>query len=238
MNCVICDDDKFTVEEFKIILEKSLRDNECVGNISTYTDSRTLYYDIREYKPIDLAVIDIEMPYFNGMQIATELKKRFPECCIIFLTSYIKYAVESYELDIFRYAQKSEIGIKLPKYLDEALNLLKLQDGYVYTVLKSENLERLPYNQMVCIVKDGKYSVIKCVDGREIRVRKTLQEVADELDENEFIAVDRGALVNVAMITRVAEHEVQCKNGITVPISRAKLKQTKSKVALYWGEKM
>lgn len=238
INCVICDDDKSIVEIVHNTLKDVLQEKECPGEISTYSDSRLFVSDIIEYKPIDLAIIDIEMPYYDGVQIAKEIKRKFPEAYIIFLTSHMKYAIRSYELQIFRYALKSEIESTLPRYLREAILLISQQSEYVYNILKNDILERLPYKQMLCIRKDGKYSVINCIDKREIRIRKSLQEVNKELNPNEFILIDRGCIVNIALIIRVADNEVLCKNGERLSISRSKLKETKTRVAKYWGEKI
>lgn len=91
---------------------------------------------------------------------------------------------------------------------------------------------------MLCIEKDGKYSVITCIDNREIRIRKPLSQILSELDPAEFILVDRGCVVNIALISRISNHEVVCKNGALFSISRAKLKETKVRIANYWGEKI
>jgi len=104
--------------------------------------------------------------------------------------------------------------------------------------MKNEIIERLPYRQMLYIRKDGKYSVICCVDKREIRVRKSLNDVYSELDDQEFIFIDRGYIVNIALISRISDHEVICKNELRLPISRSKLKETKSRITQYWGEKV
>ena len=238
LNCVICDDDNITVKKVKRIVEEVFRDSSCVANISTYTNSISLVSDILEYKPIDLAILDIEMPKYNGMQIAKEIKKRFPDCCVIFLTSYIKYAVESYELQVFRYTPKTEIDTKLAMYIKDAISMLMVQKEQSYMILKNDNIEQLPYRQMLCIRKDGKYSVITCVDKREIRIRKPLNQVMKELNLSEFILIDRGCIVNIALISRIYNHEAICKNEERFPISRAKLKETKSRITKYWGEKI
>ena len=238
INCVICDDDNAIVEKAKSVIESVFRKNDCAVSISTYTDSLFLISDVFEYKPIDLAVLDIEMPHYDGRQLAEEIKRRFPECCIIFLTLHIKYAVESYELQIFRYTPKSEIETKLPVYIQDAICLLQVQKEQTYTIIKNENIEKLPYRQVLCVEKDGKYSVIICTDHREIRIRKPIGQVFGELDSAEFIFVDRGCVVNIALVSRVSNHEVVCKNGEHFPISRAKLKETKFKITNYWGEKI
>ena len=238
LNCIICDDDNAIVEKTKRVLEATLRENNCVANISTYTDSVLLISDILEYKPVDLAILDIEMPQYDGLQIAHTIRNRFPDCCVMFLTSYVKYAVQSYELQIFRYTPKSEIDMKLAKYIRDAIKLLMVQKGHTYTIFRNDNFEQLPYRQILCIRKDGKYSVITCVDKREIRVRKPLTQVSKELNASEFILIDRGCIVNIALINRIYNHEAICKNGEHLPISRSKLKETKNKIASYWGTKI
>lgn len=238
LNCAICDDDKTIVSIVKTVVETELKKNGIGGEIAVYTDSRLFLSDVLEYKPLDLVVIDIEMPYFDGMQIAREIKQRFPECCIIFLTSHLKYAVESYELQIFRYTPKSELHEKLPRYVKDALGMLSLQSESTYIISRNETVERLPYRQILCIKKDGKYSVIYCVDKREIRIRKPLREVITELDEQEFIMIDRGCIANIALICSVGNNEVVCKNGERLSVSRSKVKETKSRIAQYWGEKV
>lgn len=50
------------------------------------------------------------MPGNSGMNIAAQIKKDLPEALIIFITSHLKYAVESFELSIFRYIPKDSEG--------------------------------------------------------------------------------------------------------------------------------
>jgi len=165
INCAICDDDLIFTEKVHKLLTASFIENSCFGNINIYNDSCMFISDIIENKPFDLAIIDIEMPHYNGKEIAVELKKRFPECCIIFLTDHIRYAVESYELQIFRYTPKEEIETKLPRYLNDAFKMLSLQNRDTYTINKSTHMENLPYSQILYLRKDGKYAIIRCIHG-------------------------------------------------------------------------
>ena len=204
------------------------------------TDTGCACYSLKSYSPVETPrrypfVIQRTLSRRN---VASEIKKRFPDCCIIFLTSHIKYAVESYELQIFRYTPKDEIQTKLPRYLKDAITMLTLQENCVYNIMKNEIIERLPYRQILYIRKDGKYSVVCCIDKREIRVRKSLNDVYSELDDQEFIFIDRGYIVNIALISRISDHEVICKNELHLPISRSKLKETKSRITQYWGFKI
>ena len=235
LNCVICEEKKAIADEVAGMLRLSLHEKGVQGDISIYTDSRLFLSDVMEYRPLDLAVIEIEMPHFDGFQIAAQVKSCFPKCCIIFLASSIKFAIKSHELQAFRYVLKCEMNVKLPKYFSDALQFLNLYDNCTYTIFKNRSFERLPYNQIHYIRKDGKYSVITCVDRREIRIRKPLKEILDEIDRSNFLLIDRGCIVNIMSIIRVSDGEAICKNGDRLPISRAKMKETKTRIAESWG---
>ena len=49
-----------------------------------------------EHNPVDLALLDIDMPDMNGIMLAAEIKNRSPGTAIIFLTGYAQYAVDAF----------------------------------------------------------------------------------------------------------------------------------------------
>lgn len=185
-----------------------------------------------------MLICDIEMPVYDGIYIAKEVKKHFPDCLIIFLTSHLKYAVTSYELQIFRYTPKSDINEKLYSYIKDAIVLFGIQRGSVYTVTKNDISERIPYKQIVYIKKDGKNSVLCCTNNREIKLRKSLREIRKEFDAGEFLTVDRGYIVNIIQIAHIDNSQVYCVTGEKLPISRSNLKAVKLRIIDYWGGKI
>ena len=235
LNCVICDDNAEIVTRVNSILSNQLR-GSAAGSIRKYTDARNLYEDILEEKPIDLAILDIEMPYHSGKVLAREISKRFSTARVIFLTSYVRYAVEAYELDIFRFVPKERMDEKLPQYIREAIQMIQLQDDQCYVVDKASGAERIPYREIVYVTKDGKNTVFHCLNGREVRFRQTLAIIADTIDPKEFIAIDRGCYVNLAHIARIQKDMAILMDGSMLPISRQRYKQTKDTLCKYWSE--
>ena len=63
----ICDDDKKSVNILKDKMSSVLKKINIVADISLYTQSQTLQYDIQEGKYFDLILSDIEMPHIDGM---------------------------------------------------------------------------------------------------------------------------------------------------------------------------
>ena len=46
--------------------------------------------------PADLALLDIDMPGMNGLELAGRIRKIHPDISIIFITAFSQYALEAY----------------------------------------------------------------------------------------------------------------------------------------------
>ena len=56
--------------------------------------------------PVDIALLDIDMPGMNGLQLAERIKKVYPDTAIIFVTGYSEYAVDAFRLRASGYLLK------------------------------------------------------------------------------------------------------------------------------------
>jgi two-component SAPR family response regulator len=68
----------------------------------------------------DLALLDIEMPGMNGMELAAHIKTRWPNMAIIFLTRHPQYALEAFELRADGYILKPAERARLESEIDYA----------------------------------------------------------------------------------------------------------------------
>lgn len=59
-----------------------------------------------ETHEVDMAVLDIEMPEMNGIELGKALKKRKKDIILIFITAYQQYAMEAYQLRSPVYLEK------------------------------------------------------------------------------------------------------------------------------------
>ena len=67
------------------------------------------------------------------------------------------------------------------------------------------------------------------------KVRKSLQQVFEELNTPEFIFIDRGYIVNIIQIMKISDSTAILKNGEQLPISRAHLQEVKRQINQFWG---
>ena len=67
-------------------------------------------------------------------------------------------------------------------------------------------------------------------------MRKSLQQVLEELGAEEFIFTDRGCIVNLIHILQVKDGTVVLKDGTVLPVSRSHVQEVKEEINRYWGE--
>lgn len=231
----VCDDDVSAVQSHMSIARECLKQCGSIGEIVTYTHSDNLLYDITEDKFFfDLILLDIEMPGSTGMELAEKIKPYLPNVKIIFITSHIEYAIDAFELAIFRYVPKDDTGKRLPAAILDAVKLIGLEDGKTYTIRTSSRLEKIPYKEIYYIERDGKNASITTMSGVS-RVRKSLQQVYEELGGEEFIYIDRGCIVNMIHIMQIRGGMAVLKNGVSLPVSRSHLQEVKEQINAYWG---
>ena len=124
----ICDDEEKAVALHEKIVKACLQSQGIGYEITTYTQSRNLLYDITDDGFFyDLILLDIEMPGISGMEIPQQLKGFLPNVKIIFVTSHTEYAIDAFELSIFRYVPKNNLEVKLAAAVTDAAKLIELE---------------------------------------------------------------------------------------------------------------
>lgn len=234
----ICDDNVKSVDILKNKVTMLLKEYNVLAEVMVYTQSRMLQYDIQEGRHFDLILSDIEMPNIDGMDLVAYIREYLSEVLIIFITSHLKYAIDAFELSIFRYIPKNSIDSRLPHALKDAINMINIQADKYYTIQMPSRIEKIPYQRILYIQREGKNSVITLIDNSVTKVRKSLAQVFKEFKSEDFIYVDRGDIVNLAHIMGVKDGIVELKNGIRLPASHAKLEQIKAKLSDFWGEQI
>ena len=81
----ICDDSEATLQHLNQAVTTILQSNQEVADITLYSKSENLSYDIKEGHFFDLILTDIEMPHMNGMELAATIRTHLPGALIIFM---------------------------------------------------------------------------------------------------------------------------------------------------------
>lgn len=111
----ICDDEEKSVALHERMVRECLQAAGLAVRSRPIPRARNLLYDITDDAFFyDLILLDIEMPGISGMELPQQIKGFLPNVRIIFVTSHTEYAIDAFELSIFRYVPKNNLGAKLP----------------------------------------------------------------------------------------------------------------------------
>lgn len=238
LRIAICDDEEkmlFELEEAAGIFFRT----HCVDcKIQTYQSGENLQYDLQDDIYYDLFLLDIEMPQVSGMNLAEKIRDAMPAAKTIFITSHLEYAITAYEFSVFRYIPKRQIGEKLPLALGDFYKLYRLERDEYYTIEVKNHVERLPYREILYILKDGKYAVFYLQGERVHSVRKTLSQVFAEIGKEYFCFADRGCIVNLANVTGMDGDTIFLPGGDTIMISRSGVAEFKAAMLRFWGKQI
>ena len=231
----VCDDESSFITKIKMNLEQFIKTEKELATIDVYSNSEFLLADIQEGIYFDLLLLDIEMPNKNGMDLTPLIKKSLPHALIIFITSHLEYAIDSFSLSIFRYIPKQDLNSRLFTALRDAFHFIKIEQDDVYTIRTHTNYEKIFLKDVLYIQKEGKNTVFTTFNGKS-KARNSLINVYKELKKDEFLYIDKGCIVNILHIMQIKSNTVQLRNGESLFISRARISATKKSINTFWGD--
>ena len=74
-------------------------------------------------------------------------------------------------------------------------------------------------------------------DGEVFIVRKTIRGLSEELNDEHFIKVHSGCVVNARYIYKFSNRDITLDNGEQLIVSRTRVKNVKMALMNYWGSK-
>lgn len=235
-NIAICDDNCKYLEKITKMVEEICYNQPC--KIKTYEDGSQLLFDIEDKINFDIYLLDIEMSNTNGMDVARQIKTKYPDAIIIFITSYTEYVYDSFALSVFRYIPKSALGIRLEPALMDAFYFLSTLNNGFYQFNNSTSSWKIPYKDIYYIYKIQKYSIFVLKDGSEERERRSLMSVYETLTSDDFVFVERGHIANFYNVIGIENANLVMRNKDLIPVSQDKLKDVKIAFNEYWSQKL
>ena len=179
-----------------------------------------------EHAP-DIVFLDIRMPGQSGIEAARQLYDR---CHIVFVTAYDQYAVDAFEQGAMDYLLKPVVAERLQRtcerlrqrldkspenidvHLEQLTRILQRGESKKPEYLRwiqaqvGSSLRMISTKEVLFFRSDEKYTVVQTAQA-EMLIRKTLKELADELDPNEFWRIHRSTLVRVDAIAEVSRDD-------------------------------
>lgn len=238
---ILCDDDAIFLERMRSDIRATLKKLDIEAVIQIFTEAEMIPQ--RTMQECDIIFLDIDFndKKYTGIDVARKIREAQKNAIIIFLTNYIEYAPEGYEVQAFRYALKSEIDKKPPQYLQAAMNRLFAEKEPFQINVSGEPIT-LYLEDILYIESQGHNAVIftqspgkKGGPPKEYKVYSTLARFEQQLSERGFLRIQKSYLVNMRRLKQYRCNEALLDNGITLPVSEKTYSENKKKFLLWRG---
>lgn len=236
INIAIVDNEKGVLENIRGILLDMLGDSKDI-HIDMYEKAKDFLAAFEKTR-YQILISDVDMPEMNGIEMGKKARERDPNIYIVFLTAYMEYAVESYRMEAYQYILKGDIEKRLPEVMGRLLDIVRKHSiKYCYIGADTQRV-KMCEDDIIHILKakGTKYTRFFTVEG-EVRERIGIEKAFEKLDNDEFIMVDRGSVVNFRHIMKVKDNIIYLSNGNTVEASYARIKRVKENIRKYWEER-
>jgi DNA-binding LytR/AlgR family response regulator len=172
-----------------------------------------------------VAFLDIKMPGLSGIEVARKISSG---CRIVFITAFDQYAIEAFENEAIDYILKPVTDERLQKTikrLKEQISgrpvsnldftrsmerlLAAMKDrpaaGYLkwIKVRLGEEVRLIAVDDIFYFKAEDKYTVVRTREA-EALIKKTIRQLTEELDPDQFWRIHRGIIVSVRRIGRVS----------------------------------
>jgi len=219
MDALIIDDNKIARATIKQLAERA-GDINIVAECASAVDA----YNLLQTQPVDLLLLDIEMPGMTGLELTKNLADKRP--LIIFITSKREYAADAFELNVVDYLVKPVTSARFMQAIDKARELwqsnteeVKLKEEEFVFVRDSSIVRRLQLDNILYAEAMGDY--VKLYTPEKFHaVHTTLKAVEERLPAKGFLRVHRSYVVAVSKIDTI-EGGVLIINGKPVPVADA-----------------
>jgi two-component system, LytTR family, response regulator len=224
IQALVVDDESLARSNLTVLLR---RDPD-IGSVTECSSGFDAIEEIRKSKP-DLVFLDVQMPECGGFDVLELLGSDVPPT-IIFVTAYDEYALRAFEAGALDYLLKPFDDARFARALNRAKDRLahylppqaRAADRLV--VRSQGQVLFLSVADIDWVEAAGYYACLH-VGGDTHILRRSLQELEQDLGDEKFIRIHRSIVVNLERIRGLelqpgGEYEVVLKSKVRLRLSR------------------
>ena len=226
----ICDDEKKILDEVEgYIKNYAEKENDLDIEVFRFDSAKTLISAIEDGKSFDIFVLDVYIGDEMGTALASDIRKFGIESPIIFATTSLEHAPESYETGTLRYLIKPINPGKFYEAMGVALVWARKMSEH-FLKFKTENgVASVNANHIMYSEAHDHYQYMRKDDGEEIKVRMTVTELFTMLSKyGGFVRIGSAYIINLRHVKNVTPTNVCLYNNYKIQIPRGKFTEIKN----------
>ena len=222
LRIAICDDEAKILDEVSFSIKKySEQKDKSELEVLTFNSARALLNALDNGDMFDIFLLDVYIGDEMGTDLAREIRAKDIECPIVFLTTSIEHAPESFESDTLRYLIKPLNPEKFYEAMDAAVEKAE-KLGSKFIRLKTENgIENINISHILYTESRSHYQYVNFTDDGQVRSRMTVSELFEELAQyGGFVRGGSAYIINLNKVKSVSTGEVCFNNNKKLPLPR------------------
>lgn len=217
LTCVIVDDNEMS----RLALEHFVALTPGLALAASLPDGLAALHFLQTHAPIDLLLLDIEMPHLTGLELIRLLPPPLP--AVVLVTSHHGFAAEAFGLPVDDYLTKPVEYARFLQAVQQVRALrphlaLPLHDNSSVFAKVNGRLVRINFDDVYYIEALSTYSVLVTATHKHI-VHVTLKSLEERLPFSHFVRVHRSYIVNTRRIDAVDDHQLVL-GAYTVPVGK------------------
>ncbi|PKM93591.1 MAG: DNA-binding response regulator [Firmicutes bacterium HGW-Firmicutes-1] len=222
----LCDDEK---EHLLILHEKIaniMEENDYEVIVNGYESGQELINCIKNrINKYHIIFLDIQMTETNGIETGKRIRELNKNIIIIYITGFMDYSINAFEIRAFDYILKPINTNKLKKAILDAIVRIELFENQQRNI---EQFLTLSYNKeilnirledIIYIEKIKNKSIIICGE-EKYEVYDSLCNIKKKLNENIFIQPHQGYIINKNKINHYKNQQLTLTSKYIVPVSK------------------
>ena len=227
-----CEDEKEIQDTIEDYLNNILKNTNIEYEIQKYNSGESLLES--NLKDIDILLLDIQMKTINGMDTARKIREFDQNLEIIFMTSFVEFMQEGYEVKAYRYILKPINERKISKNILPCINeIVKKRNNYL-TINVKNYVDRIKIDSIIYIETDRPNILIYTHDNM-YTTKMSISKIEKILSEYGFFRCHNSYIVNLKLVESMTGNTVVV-GGKDIPISKYRVKNLKLAITNILGD--
>ena len=225
LNIAVCDDEAKILEEIASFIKQEFPQSK----VQAYSSGDTFISSSQE-RP-DVLLLDIDMPGMSGMEVASLLAQEKAQTLIVFVTAHDELVYDSFKYHPFAFVRKKFLADELRNVLNDCKKEIEGRNRHFVFQTASKTIN-LSQSDILYFESQANYLAVYTKDG-EYRLRSTMTNIENELQNGDFLRIHKGFLVNLEHIKILKSDTLELDNGVMLPIGKSYSESAKESILRY-----
>lgn len=187
-------------------------------------------------EPADILILDIDMPEISGLEFAEKLRAERKDLIIIFISNHEEFVFKAIEFQPFRYIRKMCLNTEMPLAIRSAVRVIEANRDKQIILNTNDGEMKVMTSEITYFETEKRKIAIHLQNSKKLIINKTLSEVQEMINKENFIMIHRCCVVNANYIKNISNGVVTLDNNEKLIVSRPRYKIVKQQLLKVWGD--